>query len=280
MPDKVTAPEIRARKVGRGADPVVMITAYDSAFGSIVDEGGVDLILVGDSVAMVALGRPDTLAVTVDEIAHHLKAVAAAEPAALIVGDLPWMSFHVSADETVRNAATLVRAGAGCVKLEGGRRRVPMVEAIIDCEIPVMGHIGLTPQSTLAFGGFRVQGRDVERARALIEDAKALEEAGCFAIVIEGVPDLVAGEITESVAIPTIGIGAGSSCDGQVLVMHDMFGLNTGHRPRFARIYTDIRTPAVDAVKQYVADVRAGTFPNDDESYHLSDEAREAMGYE
>ncbi len=278
MADKVTAPQIKARKVSEGSEPVVMISAYDAAFGSIVDDGGVDLILVGDSLAMVELGRPDTLTVTVDEIAHHVKAVAAVDPSALIVGDLPWMSFHVSAEETVRNAATLIRAGAGCVKLEGGHKRVPMIEAILNCEIPVMGHIGLTPQSTLAFGGYRVQGRDIDRARSLVEDAKALQEAGCFAIVIEGVPDLVAREITQAIDIPTVGIGAGVHCDGQVLVMHDMLGLNTGHLPRFVRAYADIRTPAVDAVKQYVADVKSGAFPNDDESYHMSQEARRALG--
>ncbi|MCP4087210.1 MAG: 3-methyl-2-oxobutanoate hydroxymethyltransferase, partial [Actinomycetia bacterium] len=156
----------------------------------------------------------------------------------------------------------------------------PMIEAILDCEIPVMGHIGLTPQSTLAFGGYRVQGRDIDRARSLVEDAKALQEAGCFAIVIEGVPDLVAREITQAIDIPTVGIGAGVHCDGQVLVMHDMLGLNTGHLPRFVRVYADIRTPAVDAVKQYVADVKSGAFPNDDESYHMSQEARQALGLE
>ena len=178
MSKKVTAPMVRARKVRSGSDPLVMVTAYDAPGSRMADEAGIDLILVGDSLAMVVLGYDDTLQVTVDDIAHHTAAVARAKPTSLIVGDLPWLSYHVSVEETVRNAATLVRAGAECVKLEGGRKRVPMIEAIVDAEIPVMGHIGLTPQSVHTMGGFKVQGRDFDAAMELLDDAKALEAAG------------------------------------------------------------------------------------------------------
>src|SRR5207253_326853 len=181
------------------------------------DEGGVDLILVGDSVAMVVLGYDDTLQVTVDDMAHHVAAVARARPRPLIVGDLPWLSYHVSTEDTVRNAAALVRAGAQAVKLEGGAKRTAMIRAIIDAEMPVMGHVGLTPQSIHALGGFKVQGKQADAATALVADAVALAEAGCFAIVLEAVPDAVARMITDAVAVPTIGIGAGAGCDGQVL---------------------------------------------------------------
>src|SRR5688572_22971024 len=183
---QLTAPAVRARKVARGADPLVMVTAYDAPGARIADEAGVDVILVGDSLAMVVLGYDDTLQVTVDDIAHHTAAVARAKPSALVVADLPWLSYHVSVEDTVRNAATLVRAGAQSVKLEGGRKRVAAIEAIVDAEIPVMGHLGLTPQSMHAMGGFKVQGRDSHAALQLVADAKALEHAGCFAIVLEG----------------------------------------------------------------------------------------------
>src|SRR5436190_11559663 len=206
----MAAPAVRASK-GSGT-PLVMVTAYDAPGARIADEAGVDIILVGDSVAMVVLGYEDTLQVTVDDMAHHVAAVARARPRPLIVGDLPWMSYHVSVEDTVRNAATLIRAGAQAVKLEGGRKRVDMVKAIIDAEIPVMGHLGLTPQSMHAMGGFKVQGREASAALALVDDAKALEGAGCFSLVLEGVPDEVARMVTDSVSIPTIGIGAGPHC--------------------------------------------------------------------
>ncbi len=188
----ITAPSVAARKVRRGAEPLVMVTAYDAPSARMADEAGVDLILVGDSVAMVVLGYDDTLQVTVDDMAHHVGAVARTKPRALVVGDLPWMSYHVSAEDTVRNAARLVRAGAGAVKLEGGAQAAAEVEAIVDAEVPVMGHIGLTPQSVHAMGGFKVQGKGLDAAKALVDDAKALADAGVFAIVLEGVPDLVA----------------------------------------------------------------------------------------
>ncbi len=212
---RVTAPDVVGRK-GDGT-PLVMVTAYDAPSARTVDGAGADLILVGDSVAMVVLGYDDTLQVTTDDMAHHVGAVARTRPRALVVADLPWLSYHVSTSETVHNAARLVRAGAGAVKLEGGRKRLGAVRAILDAEIPVMGHIGLTPQSIHALGGFKVQGKELDAAKGLADDACALAEAGCFAIVLECVPDAVARVITESVPIPTIGIGAGRHCDGQVL---------------------------------------------------------------
>lgn len=278
MTTKVTAPDIRAHKTRLGAEPLVMLTAYDAPGARMVDAAGADMILVGDSVAMVVLGYDDTLQVTVDDIAHHTAAVARTKPRALIVGDLPWMSYHVSVEDTVRNAAILIRAGAECVKLEGGRKRLPMIEVLLDAEIPVMGHIGLTPQSVHAMGGFRVQGRETSEALALIDDAKALAHAGCFAIVIEGVPDQVAELITDAIDIPTIGIGAGPRCDGQVLVFHDVLGIEDRVLPKFVRRYADLRTEGVDALRRFGADVRSGAFPGDAESYHLNAEQTEALG--
>jgi 3-methyl-2-oxobutanoate hydroxymethyltransferase len=278
MGTKVTAPAVAARKVRSGADPLVMVTAYDAPGARIADDAGVDVVLVGDSVAMVVLGYDDTLQVTVADMAHHTAAVARAEPAPLIVSDLPWLSYHVSAEETVRNAATLVRAGAQAVKLEGGRKRVPMIDAIVSAEIPVMGHIGLTPQSVHAMGGFKVQGRQHDAALALVDDAKALEAAGCFAIVLEGVPDEVARLVTESVGVPTIGIGAGRHCDGQVLVFHDVLGIEDRIIPKFVRRYASLKADAVAAMKTFADDVRTGRFPGDDETYHLSDEVAESLG--
>jgi len=278
MSTQVTAPVVAARKVHAGSDPLVMLTAYDAPSARIADQAGVDMILVGDSVAMVVLGYDDTLQVTIDDMAHHVAAVARTKPSALVVGDLPWMSYHVSVDDTVRNAATLVRAGAQAVKLEGGRKRVPMVEAIVDAEIPVMGHIGLTPQSVHAMGGFKVQGRQHGAALALVDDAKALAAAGCFAIVLEGVPDEVARLVTETVDVPTIGIGAGRHCDGQVLVFHDVLGIEDRILPKFVRRYASLKADAVDAVARFADDVRIGRFPSDDETYHLSDEVAESLG--
>ncbi len=275
---KLTVPKIAGRKVRDGADALAMVTAYDAPGARAASEAGIDIILVGDSVAMVVLGYDDTLQVTVDDIAHHTRAVARANPNCLIVGDLPWMSFHVSVEETVRNAASLIRAGAQCVKLEGGRKRIPMVEALIDAEIPVMGHVGLTPQSMHAMGGFKVQGRQAEAALELIEDAKALQHAGCFAIVLEGIPVKVAEAITEAIDVPTIGIGAGPHCDGQVLVYHDLLGIEDRFVPKFVRRYADLKTATIDALSAYADDVRSGAFPNDEESYHLSDDQAEAFG--
>ena len=272
---QMTAPAVRARK---GGEPLVMVTAYDAPGARIVDEAGVDVILVGDSLAMVVLGYDDTLQVTIDDMAHHTAAVARAKPKALVVGDLPWMSYHVSVEDTVRNAATLVRAGAQAVKLEGGRKRLPMVQAIVDAEMPVMGHLGLTPQSIHAMGGFKVQGKEADAAQALAEDAQALADAGCFALVLEGVPDTVARMVTEAVSVPTIGIGAGPWCDGQVLVFHDLLGIEDRMAPKFVRRYASLKSDAVAAVAHYADDVRAGRFPSDGESYHLSEETARVLG--
>ena len=273
----ITAPQVRASKVRDGRDPLVMVTAYDAPSARMADEAGVDLILVGDSVAMVVLGYDDTLQVTVDDLAHHTAAVARAKPRPLIVADLPWLSYHVSIEDTVRNAATLVRAGAQAVKLEGGRKRVPHIEAIVDAEIPVMGHIGLTPQSVHQMGGFKVQGKEAEAALQLVAEAKALAHAGCFALVLEGVPDVVAAMVTAAVDVPTIGIGAGRHCDGQVLVYHDLLGIEDRVAPKFVRRYADLKGDAVSAMAAFADDVRTGAFPSDDESYHVSGEVAESL---
>jgi 3-methyl-2-oxobutanoate hydroxymethyltransferase len=271
----LAAPDIVAAK-GDG-QPLVMVTAYDAPSARVVDGSGADMILVGDSLAMVVLGYDDTLQVTTDDMAHHVAAVARTKPRALVVGDLPWMSYHVSREETVRNAATLVRAGAGAVKLEGGRKRVDAINAILDTEIPVMGHLGLTPQSVHALGGFRVQGRQLDAARRIVDDAVALAEAGCFAIVLECVPDGVARMVTDAVPVPTIGIGAGRHCDGQVLVYHDLLGLEDRKLPKFVRRYADLRAVASDALSAFVEDVRTGRFPSSDETYHMTDQMAEAL---
>jgi 3-methyl-2-oxobutanoate hydroxymethyltransferase len=274
MAQQGTAPTIRASK---GGTPIVMVTAYDAPTARIADDAGVDIILVGDSVAMVVLGYDDTLQVTVADMAHHVAAVARARPRALVVADMPWLSYHLSVEEAVRNAAELIRAGAAAVKLEGGRVRVPVVEALVDAQIPVMGHLGLTPQSVHAMGGYKVQGQQAESAGALVDDARALAGAGCFAIVLECVPREVARLVTAEVSVPTIGIGAGPDCDGQVLVLHDLLGLEDRPLPKFVRRYATAKADAVAAVSAYAADVRAGAFPSDSESYHLSDEVAAAL---
>jgi 3-methyl-2-oxobutanoate hydroxymethyltransferase len=278
MRDKVTAPGIRAAK---GGPKIRMITAYDAPSARIGDRAGADILLVGDSVANVVLGRPTTLSMTLDEMIYHTRAVADTQPKALVVGDMPWLTYHVSVEETVRNAGRMVRdGGAEAVKLEGGRKRLPMIEAALDAEIPVMGHLGLTPQSVHAMGGYRVQGRDVEAARALIDDARALDAAGVFAIVLEGVPDILAALVTREVGAPTIGIGAGADVDGQVLVFHDLLGLGDGEQqPKFVRRYADLADTAVDAVERFFEDVQKGDFPSPDETYHMPEKAaKELLG--
>jgi 3-methyl-2-oxobutanoate hydroxymethyltransferase len=254
-----------------------MVTAYDEPGARFVDAAGVDILLVGDTLAMTVLGHDDTLHVTIDDMCHHVAAVARAKPKFLVVGDMPWMSYHVSKEETVRNAAALIRAGAHAVKLEGGRARLGAVEAIVSAEIPVMGHLGLTPQSVLAMGGFRVQGRSVAAAEALLGAAKALTEAGCFAFVLEGVPDVVGSAVTAAVDVPTIGIGAGAGCDGQVLVFHDLLGLGSGPVAKFVRQYAELGRLATEAIGAFAADVRSGRFPGDAETYHGSSELTDAM---
>lgn len=266
-----TVPAIRARK-GDGP-PLVMVTAYDTPSARIVDEAGVDVILVGDSLAMVVLGYEDTLQVTVDDMAHHVGAVSRARPRALVVADMPWLSFHLSPAETVQNAARLVRAGAAAVKIEGGRKRLAAIGALLDAEIPVMGHLGLTPQSVHALGGYRVQAKELEAARTLLDDAQALAEAGVFSIVLECVPDAVARMVTEAVPVPTIGIGAGAGCNGQVLVFHDLLGLNGGHQPKFVRRYAELGATATAAVARYADDVRGRRYPDESETYRFAAEA-------
>jgi 3-methyl-2-oxobutanoate hydroxymethyltransferase len=274
----VTVPAVRARKVRDGHEPLVMVTAYDAPSARVADAAGVDLILVGDSLAMVVLGYDDTLQVTVDDVAHHVAAVARARPAPLLVADLPWLSFHLSPAETVRNAATLVRSGARAVKLEGGTKRLPMIEAILDAEIPVMGHLGLTPQSTHVMGGFKVQGRRPDAAKILIEEALALQAAGCFSLVLEGIPSVVGAAVTAALDIPTIGIGAGPDTDGQVLVYHDLIGLENRFLPRFVRRYANAFEDQVSAVRSYAHDVRSGDFPSAEESYAAGDDLEQALG--
>jgi 3-methyl-2-oxobutanoate hydroxymethyltransferase len=256
-----------------------MVTAYDYPTAKIADRAGADIILVGDSVANVVLGHTDTLSVDMDVMVHHTAAVTRAEPNALVVGDMPWMSFHVSPEDTVLNAARLVReGGAAAVKIEGGRKRLGVIAAVLDAEIPVMGHLGLTPQSVNAMGGYRVQGKKVHAAYEMISDAQALADAGVFAIVLEGVPDRVAQIVTAEVPVPTIGIGAGAGCDGQVLVLHDILGLGGGeYLPKFVRPYASLADDAVDALKRFFADVESGAFPSSDETYHMPDESFEIL---
>ena len=271
MPDPrstpITVPTVRATKRRDGDAPLVMVTAYDAPGARIADAAGVDLILVGDSVGNNVLGYEDSLQVTVEDMAHHTAAVARARPRPLIVADLPWMSYHLDPVDTVRNAAVLIRAGAQAVKLEGGSNRVPMIEALVSAEIPVMGHLGLTPQSVNVMGGYRVQGKDDAAAHTLAVGAKAIAAAGCFAVVLEGIPEHVGRSITDSLDVPTIGIGAGPGCDGQVLVFHDLLGLNPVV-PKFVRRYGELGEAAVAAVAAYAADVRSGGFPADAEVYH------------
>ena len=275
MNGKVTAPMVRARK---GGAKLKMVTAYDWPSARAADRAGADIILVGDSLANVVLGFETTLKVDVEAMLHHTAAVARAGTRALVVGDMPFLSYHVSVEEAVRNAGRFVReGGAEAVKLEGGRKRIPVVEAVLAAEIPVMGHIGLTPQSVNAMGGYRVQGKDVETARSLLADARALEAAGVFAIVLEGVPDTLAAAITAAVAVPTIGIGAGPGTDGQVLVFHDVLGYHDQRLPKFVRPYAHLFDAAVAGLTAFFADVESGAFPTADESYTMPEEAARAL---
>jgi 3-methyl-2-oxobutanoate hydroxymethyltransferase len=274
--EKITIPDILDKK--RRGERIVMLTAYDYPFSKIVDEAGVDIILVGDSLGMVVLGYKDTLRVTLDDMVRHTAAVSRGAKRALIVGDMPYLSFHINEDETVRNAGRfIVEGGAEAVKIEGGRKRLPVIRRLIDAEIPVMGHLGLTPQSVNIFGGYRVQGKELDGAKELIADAEALEKAGVFSIVLEGIPAGIAEIISKRLTIPTIGIGAGVSCDGQVLVTYDILGFYRDIVPKFVRRYADIYSTIKDALSQFAADVRSGSFPDDSESYHLPEEVRERL---
>ena len=277
MSNPRSVPIIQRTKVGSGADPLVMVTAYDTPTANVVDAAGVDMILVGDSLAMVVLGYEDTRSVTTEQMAHHVGAVSRAKPDALIVADMPWMSYHLSTEDAVRNAATLVRSGAEAVKLEGGQNRLDAIEAIANTEIPVMGHLGLTPQSSLKLGGFKVQAKTAEQARDLIQQAKMLESVGCFSIVLEGIPSIVGQEITQAISIPTIGIGAGPDTDGQVLVFHDIVGLASDYLPRFVRQYCDSYDQQVAATAQFAADVRSNDYPKPSESYAGPEKLRDQL---
>lgn len=275
-PEKVNAPSLKASK--QRGERLVCLTAYDFPTARIVDEAGIDIILVGDSLGNVVLGYGNTVPVTLDEILIHLKAVRRAVQRALLVADMPYGSFHTGADDAVRNALRLVKeGGAEAIKLEGGHKRVQLVKRLVDEEIAVMGHIGLTPQSINKLGAYRVQGKTAVAARQLLDDARALEDAGAFAIVLEVVPREIARLITESISIPTIGIGAGVHCDIQVLVLHDMLGLSFGKLARFVRPYANLNDVMTEAVTRYADDVRNGTYPSDDESYALPAEAAEEL---
>jgi 3-methyl-2-oxobutanoate hydroxymethyltransferase len=244
-----------------------MVTAYDAPTARAAAAAGVDLILVGDSLGMVVLGYEDTLHVTLDDMARATAAVTRSGASQLVVADMPWTSYHLGPRAAVENAARLVRSGASAVKLEGGAKRLEVLRAILDAEIPVMGHLGLTPQSLHVMGGYRVQGRQPAEAKLLIEDAIALSEAGCFALVLEGVPEDLAAEVTRTVPVPTFGIGAGISCDGQVLVFHDIVGWSGSRVPRFARRYADLEALATHALASWASDVRSGRFPGPGEVY-------------
>ena len=273
---KITVPGIRSRK---GGAKIKMVTAYDHPSAVVADRAGADIILVGDSVANVVLGHEDTLAVDVDVMVHHTAAVSRAQPDALVVGDMPWMSYHVSAEDTVRNAGRLIREGdAGAVKLEGGRKRLEAIDKVLDAEIPVMGHLGLTPQSIHAMGGYKVQGKQAQAAYELISDAQSLAGAGVFALVLEAVPDKVAQIVTKEIPIPTIGIGAGPHCDGQVLVYHDVLGLGSGDfQPKFVRRYANLADDAVAAMERFFADIASGDFTSDEETYHMATDSAEIL---
>ena len=263
---KLTAPAIVEMK--RRGDPIVVVTAYDHPMARLADQAGVDILLVGDSLGTVVLGYDSTLPVTVEDILHHTRAVVRARPAALVVADMPFMSYQVSVEQAVRNAGRFIQhGGADAVKLEGGERVAPAIRRLIEIGIPVMGHLGLTPQSVLAFGGYKVQARGEADQERLLREARLLESCGCFSIVLEGIPARLGAEVTRGVSVPTIGIGAGPSCDGQVLVSHDLLGLYLGHTPRFVRRYATLADTVREAFEHFRADIKERRFPNERESY-------------
>ena len=273
---KITTATLAERKSKR--QPITCLTAYDYATARLVDEAGIDIILVGDSLAQVVLGYDSTLPVTVDEMLHHTRAVRRAVKQALLVADMPYGSYHTSPEDAVRNASRFLKeAGAEGVKLEGGEKRIDHVRRLIDAEIPVMGHIGLTPQSVHAMGGYKVQGKTLSAVEQLMRDAVALDQAGVFSIVLEGIPREVAAMITEEVSAPTIGIGAGPECDGQVLVIHDMVGLTFNPPAKFVRRYADAGALISEAIEAFRRDVVEGNYPADAESYHLPKDTGAAL---
>lgn len=271
---KITVPGLLQRKSSFPGSPlssqkISCLTAYDYPTARLLDEAGVDVLLVGDSLSMVVLGYESTLPVTIEEMLHHTRAVRRGVKRALVVSDMPYGSYHSSTAESVHNAVRFVKeAGAEAVKVEGGERRLELIARLTEAEIPVMGHVGLTPQSLNALGGYRVQGKTLDAAELLLRDARAVEAAGAFAIVLEAMPRELAAQITRELRIPTIGIGAGPNCDGQILVIHDLLGLTFGRTPKFARKYADVGTAIAKAARAYCEDVRGGTFPSDRESYH------------
>lgn len=270
---KITVPDLMQRKSSAAANSttkkITCLTAYDYPTARLMDEAEVDIVLVGDSVAMVALGYESTLPLTLEEALHHTKAVRRGVKRALLVADMPYGSYHGDINEAVRNAMRFVKeAGAEAVKVEGGERRLELIARLTEAEIPVMSHVGLTPQSVNALGGYRVQGKTAATAEQLLRDARSVEAAGAFSLVLEAIPREVATEITRAVHIPTIGIGAGPDCDGQVLVLHDILGLTFQDAPKFARRYANVGEIISNAVREYCADVQNGSFPTDDESYH------------
>jgi 3-methyl-2-oxobutanoate hydroxymethyltransferase len=263
---KITAPAVVALK--RKGEPITVVTAYDFPTARLADQAGVEILLVGDSLGTVVLGYDSTLPVTMADMLHHTRAVTRAKPSALVVGDMPFMSYQASTEQAVANAGRFVQeGGADAVKLEGGARVIEAVRRIVEAGIPVMGHLGLTPQSVLAFGGYKVQARGEADQERLVADARALEQAGCFALVLEGIPARLGAVVSRELQIPTIGIGAGVQCDGQVLVSHDLLGLYLGHQPKFVRRYAELGDATRDAFARYVADVKARRFPTDAESY-------------
>jgi 3-methyl-2-oxobutanoate hydroxymethyltransferase len=257
----------------RRGDRIVMVTAYDYPTGRIADAAGVDIVLVGDSAAMTVLGHDTTVPATMEEMVMLTRAAARGARRPLVVADMPFGSFQVSDEDALRNAVRFIKeAGADSVKLEGAGPTVSRVTALVGAGIPVMGHLGLTPQSATMLGGFRAQGRSADKARQLLEDARSLERAGCFSIVLEAVPAPVAARITEALAVPTIGIGSGRDCDGQVLVLHDLLGLYEGRSPRFVKRYAEVGEAVKDALERYTSDVRSGAFPGEEHTYSIPDE--------
>lgn len=264
---KVTVPEIR--KMKQKGEKITALTAYDYSFARILDEAGVDILLVGDSLGSVIQGLESTLPVTLDEMIYHTKTVVRGRKRALVVADMPFLSFQVSIEEAKRNAGRFLQeAGAEAVKVEGGARILETIKAIVQMEIPVMGHVGLTPQSIHRFGGYRVQGKEKEQREVIMQDAIAVQEGGAFSIVLEGIPMDLAKEITRRLSIPTIGIGAGIDCDGQVLVVHDMLGLFEMYTPKFVKRYADLKGIMADAVKNFIAEVKEEKFPDEEHSFH------------
>lgn len=273
---KVSILDIQSKKDRR--QPITMLTAYDYPSALLVDRAGIDIILVGDSLGMVVLGMESTVPVTMNEMLHHCRAVARGSSSALLVGDMPFMSYQADIPEAIRNAGRLMKEGQmESVKLEGGREVARTIRAIVDAGIPVMGHIGLTPQSASKLGGYRVQGKTAADALRLLEDALALQEAGCYSIVLEAVPAPVAGAISERLRVPTIGIGAGAACDGQVLVFHDLVGLFDRFTPKFVRQYGDARKVISSAIQSYAQDVEAGRFPAPEHTFSINDDEWQAF---